>query len=201
LRAASPFATHAERLPFLLSLNAQCTLMEPAAGLYADLSALEAQGGVFLSFAMGFPAADFPECGPVVFGHGHDADAVRDNVKALAENTIAQRADWAAELLAPRDAVARAIGTAERAGKPVVIADTQDNPGAGEHRRFKRHPHGRWHCRAGHLTPISGPQSATGASAIAARLARPCTSGCSDDETAAAREAGSGRLRHRGTGR
>src|SRR5437667_394902 len=75
--ARGPLATHAERLPFLLPLNSQCTLMEPAAGLFADLAALEAQSGVHLSFAMGFPAADFPECGPVVFGHGADAEATQ----------------------------------------------------------------------------------------------------------------------------
>lgn len=126
-----PLATHARRLPFLLPLNAQCTLMEPAAGLYADLATLEAQSGVFLSFAMGFPAADFPECGPIVFGHGADDEAVQANVQALAENAIAQRGEWAAELLSPSDAVRRAMALAERAGKPVVIADTQDNPGAG----------------------------------------------------------------------
>lgn len=131
LRSRGPFATHAERLPFLLPLNAMCTLMEPAAGLFADLMALEAQSGVHLSFAMGFPAADFPECGPVVFGHGHDAEAVQANVQALAENAIAQREDWALELLPPAAAVRHALDLAARAERPVVVADTQDNPGAG----------------------------------------------------------------------
>ncbi|MFO1272558.1 MAG: M81 family metallopeptidase [Rubrivivax sp.] len=129
--ARGPFATHSVRLPFLLALNAQCTMMEPAAGLYADLASLEAQSGVHLSFAMGFPAADFPECGPVVFGHGHDAEAVKANVQALAENAIALRREWALELLAPAAAVERALSLAADASKPVVIADTQDNPGAG----------------------------------------------------------------------
>lgn len=125
--------TAARRLPFLLPLNAQCTQLEPAAGLFAELADLEAQSPVRLSFAMGFPAADFPECGPVVFGHGEDADAVRANVDALAENAIAQRADWRLDALAPAVAVAEALAIAARPGTrgPVVIADTQDNPGAG----------------------------------------------------------------------
>jgi microcystin degradation protein MlrC len=131
LLAGRPLATHAERLPFLLPLNSQCTLMEPAAGLFADLAALEAQSGVHLSFAMGFPAADFPECGPVVFGHGAEAAATQANVQALAENAIALRDEWALELLAPADAVAKALALAAGSTKPVVIADTQDNPGAG----------------------------------------------------------------------
>lgn len=129
--AQGPFATAHRRLPFLLPLNAQCTLMEPAAGVFADLAALEAQSGVHLSFAMGFPAADFPECGPVVFGHGRDADAVQANVDALAENVIDQREAWALDLRPPADAVRQALDLAAAATKPVVIADTQDNPGAG----------------------------------------------------------------------
>lgn len=131
LLSGGAFTTHSARLPFLLPLNAQCTLMAPAAGLFQDLAMLEAQSGVHLSFAMGFPAADFDECGPVVFGHGRDAEAVAANVQALAENAIAQREDWALDLLAPDAAVARALALAEAASKPVVIADTQDNPGAG----------------------------------------------------------------------
>ena len=126
-----PFVKHHERLPFLLPLNAQCTMMQPAAGLYLDLASLEMQSSVHLSFAMGFPASDFPECGPVVFGHGRDASIVRANVQALALNAIAHRADWALELLQPAAAVARALELAADATKPVVIADTQDNPGAG----------------------------------------------------------------------
>ncbi|MDE1950552.1 MAG: M81 family metallopeptidase, partial [Burkholderiales bacterium] len=135
LAAGGPFATHGRRLPFLLPLNSQCTLMEPAAGLFADLAALEAQSGVHLSFAMGFPAADFAECGPMVFGHGRDFETVQANVDALAENAIAAREEWALDLLDPAAAVARALmlaeGLAEGATRPVVIADTQDNPGAG----------------------------------------------------------------------
>ena len=134
LGSAKPrWATHAVRLPFLLPLNAQCTLTEPAAGLYVDLAGLEAQRGVHLSFAMGFPAADFDECGPVVFGHGPDAEAVRAAVQSLADRAIGQRADWALTLLSPADAVSRAMTLAVETGGtgPVVIADTQDNPGAG----------------------------------------------------------------------
>jgi microcystin degradation protein MlrC len=131
LLSHGPFTTHHQRLPFLLPLNAQCTLMEPAAGLFQDLAMLEAQSGVHLSFAMGFPAADFDECGPVVFGHGHDAEAVQANVIALAENAVAQREDWALDLLSPGAAVQQALSLAAQAVRPVVIADTQDNPGAG----------------------------------------------------------------------
>jgi microcystin degradation protein MlrC len=126
-----PWATHQVRLPFLLPLNAQCTLMEPARGVYERLAALDERSGVRLSFAMGFPAADFDECGPVVFGHGANADAVRSAVERIAGEVVELRPQWALELYGPAEAVQRALALAERSDQPVVIADTQDNPGAG----------------------------------------------------------------------
>jgi microcystin degradation protein MlrC len=96
------------------------------------IDALEAQHDVELNFAMGFSAADFAECGPVLFGHGADERVVRDAVQRLhTEVAVTRRAHWSVELHAPRDAVERAIALALQAHAPVVIADTQDNPGAG----------------------------------------------------------------------
>lgn len=123
--------TRHRRLPFLLPLNAQCTLMEPAAGVMRRLAALEAALGVQLEFAAGFPAADIAECGPMVFGHGSDAAAVQRAVDTLHGELVARRADWALPLLAPGEAVREALRRAEGAPAPVLIADTQDNPGAG----------------------------------------------------------------------
>lgn len=119
---------HARRLPFLLPLNVLSTTLEPAASVYRLLADLDARHDVVLSFAGGFPAADIPECGPVVWGYGAAAEAA---VEALFERIAEPRAQWRLELMAPRDAVARALSRAATATQPVVIADTQDNPGAG----------------------------------------------------------------------
>ena len=125
-------AMHAERVPFLLPLNAQCTLMQPAKSIIELIAQMETQQDVELSFAMGFSAADFAECGPVLFGYAADAGMARSAVQRLHhEVSVARRADWTVDLLAPADAVERAIELALHASAPVVIADTQDNPGAG----------------------------------------------------------------------
>ena len=131
-----PFLMHAERVPFLLPLNAQCTLMEPARSVIALIERLEAQHDVELNFSMGFSAADFEECGPVLFGYGADAAVVREAVHSLhTEVAVARRADWTVDLHEPlaavEQAIALALSPATAADKPVVIADTQDNPGAG----------------------------------------------------------------------
>lgn len=123
--------TASRRLPYLLPLNTQCTLLEPARGLMQRLGALEAEHGVQLEFAMGFPAADIADCGPHVFGHGRDAAAVERAVDALAAEVDAVRGRFALQWLAPRNAVQEALRLAQVASAPVVIADTQDNPGAG----------------------------------------------------------------------
>ena len=121
----------AERVPFLLPLNAQCTLMQPAASVIALIDRLEAEHDVELNFAMGFSAADFAECGPVLFGYGANAARVREAVQSLHTEVVSRRAEWSQDLLSPAAAVEGAIALAATAEAPVVIADTQDNPGAG----------------------------------------------------------------------
>lgn len=130
--AAAERAVHAERVPFLLPLNAQCTLMQPAASVIGLIEQIEAQHDVEMNFSMGFSAADFAECGPVLFGYGIDPTRVQRAVRQLyTEVAVTRRADWTLELLEPLAAVEQAIALALEADRPVVIADTQDNPGAG----------------------------------------------------------------------
>jgi microcystin degradation protein MlrC len=118
------------QMPFLIPINGMCTLVEPAGSIYQALAAAEVRHGLSLSFAMGFPAADFAECGPMVWGYG-DSESVTQQVDALADQVIAREAEWAVPLLEPEDAVRQAIALAAKASRPVVIADTQDNPGGG----------------------------------------------------------------------
>ncbi len=85
-----------------------------------------------LSFAPGFPAADFRDCGPSVFAYGRtqaDADAAADTLVALIES---HEDDFDGRIYTPDEGVRHRHGTGEdRRSKPIVIADTQDNPGAG----------------------------------------------------------------------
>ena len=149
----APWHTRARRIPFLLPLNTQCTLMEPAASVIGRLERLESELGIELSFAMGFAAADFTECGPVVFGHGHDAHAVQRGVDALHDEIVGRRREWALDLLDADAAVERAITLARPGAGPVVIADTQDNPGAGGDSNTTGMLHALLRARAGERLP------------------------------------------------
>jgi microcystin degradation protein MlrC len=127
LRAGRKEPLHARRVPYLIALNSQSTFMEPAKSLYERLVALDREYGTVLSFCPGFPAADFDECGPTVWGHGERAQAAVEALYAA----VAEPTQWQGEVLSAHDAAQRALALAETAGLPVVVADTQDNPGAG----------------------------------------------------------------------
>jgi microcystin degradation protein MlrC len=119
------------QLDFLIPLTAQCTMIEPSVALFNRLAALETETGAVLSFAGGFPAADIGDCGPSVFGYGFDAGRVTRAVDELAHAIADVEGDFQAEFLLPDEAVRRAIARGRPGGPPVILADTQDNPGAG----------------------------------------------------------------------
>ena len=124
-------AVAVRRVPFLIPLSSQSTDLEPARAIYAALAALESHDVPTLSFTPGFPAADFPECGPAVFAYGRSAGSADAAADALARLVDACEAQFDLQVLEPEAAVREAMRLALGASRPVVIADTQDNPGAG----------------------------------------------------------------------
>ena len=119
--------------PYLVPVTAGCTLTEPAGGLYRLLEAIEAETGVHLSLNMGFPPADIADVGPTVLAYGADQTSVDAAADRLFQALLDAEGDFAAHHPLPAgDAVAEAIRVAAAgATRPVVLADTQDNPGAG----------------------------------------------------------------------
>lgn len=121
----------ARRLPFLIPLASQSTDLEPARAIYRALAALESGPVRSASFTPGFPAADFPECGPVVFAYGDTDAAAQQAVHTLERLVLGHEGDFDAPVYDADAAVRKALQIAARSARPVVIADTQDNPGAG----------------------------------------------------------------------
>jgi microcystin degradation protein MlrC len=115
---------------YLTSLPSQCTTVAPARDLYQRLEALQARSGVSLDFAMGFAMADIAECGMALVAYGPDASQTQAALADMAGAIRAAEPDFVTEALAPEEAVRRAMARG-RPGAPVVLADTQDNPGAG----------------------------------------------------------------------
>lgn len=118
------------KLDFLIPLVWQCTDIEPANGLYAHLEVIESEDPALwsLSFATGFSPADIREVGPSVLAYASDQSAADLAADELAGVITGDEAAFAGRLYTPEEAVAYGMtGTA----KPLVIADTQDNAGAG----------------------------------------------------------------------
>lgn len=109
---------------YLIPISAQSTMFQPGQALYASLEGIETLSA---DIAMGFPPANAPYVGPAIFAYGRtqsDADQAAD---ALAAQLTRIEGDWDERLLSADAAVAQALATPG----PVVIADVQDNPGAG----------------------------------------------------------------------
>ena len=127
----TPFVHAFRQLDYWMPITSQCTMEGPMAAVMERRAAIEAQtGAVELAWCFGFPYADFADCGPSVVAYAEDqatADAAADG---LLREVAAREASFAGDVLPAAEAVA--VARSENAG-PVVIADTQDNPGGGGH--------------------------------------------------------------------
>lgn len=119
------------KLDFLPPIIGQCTMVEPSKSVYERLAALETGAVSSISYTPGFHPADILECGPAVVAYADDqlsADAVADE---LAAYVLSREAEFAQPMLSPADAVSRARGMHNSAKRTIVLADVQDNSGAG----------------------------------------------------------------------
>ena len=115
---------------YLTPLPSQCTFMEPAKGLYELLERIERDCDVWLDLAPCFPMADFAECQMTAVCYAPDERVAREALAGLAKAVEDAEPKFALTLWTPADAVAHAARHGAP-GAPVVLADTQDNPGAG----------------------------------------------------------------------
>ncbi|MBN8891904.1 MAG: microcystin degradation protein MlrC [Rhodospirillales bacterium 70-18] len=133
IRRGRPWARAFRQVDYWIALPAQCTLMAPMLPVMEERTAIAARPGVAeLAFCFGFPYADFHDCGVALAAYADtqaQADAAADAFKSAID---AREASFAMDILQADTAVREAIAGAGT-GKPVVIADTQDNPGGGGH--------------------------------------------------------------------
>jgi len=126
----TPWAMAFRELDFLIPITSQCTMVEPMAGVMAARAAIEARHAVELAYCFGFPYADFDGCGQAIAAWAETPEAAQAAVDALAADIAVREADFAGGVMEAAEAVARAKAAPRF---PIVIADTQDNPGGGGH--------------------------------------------------------------------
>jgi microcystin degradation protein MlrC len=118
---------------YLVPLHAQFTGAEPCQMLYEQVRQLADENRhEYLELAMGFTAADIADCGPSVVASAPTAERA-----AVLADTMIERFEQAepvfdTRLYRPDRAVRQAMQiSGQQVEKPVVIADVQDNAGAG----------------------------------------------------------------------
>lgn len=114
------------KIGFLVPLPWQCTTIEPARSLYAMLDDTSL---VSASICPGFPPADTAAGGPSILAYAETQAAADAAADRLAAAFAAAEARFAGRFWTADEAVAHAM---QASGKgPVILADTQDNPGGG----------------------------------------------------------------------
>ncbi|WP_433519529.1 M81 family metallopeptidase [Nonomuraea sp. CA-143628] len=119
------------RIPILLPGEKTSTRVEPAKSLYQRIPPIEASEHITdASIWIGYAWADEPRCHASVVVTGTDAEKVRDAATGLAGELWAVRDSFA--FVGPpgtlEEGVERALASP---GKPYLISDSGDNPGAG----------------------------------------------------------------------
>lgn len=134
IKRGRPWARAFAQVDFLIPLTMQCTMVPPMSLVLEERARLAAAHGCAeLAFCFGFPYADFPGCGVAIAAYAEDAEQAERAVAGLNAWLGAHEPDFAGGVATAAEGVAEAIALARGASRPVVMADTQDNPGGGGH--------------------------------------------------------------------
>ena len=129
LERGMPYAKAWRQLPFLVPLVAQATTRPPLDAIYAGLGASPGGDLVSHDIAMGFPASDIFDAGCAMLAYGRSAASAEAEADRLEDALLNSEAELESPQMDEAEAVARAMAGAPQG--PVVLADVQDNPGAG----------------------------------------------------------------------
>ncbi len=121
-------ATAFRQLPYIIPMHAQHTGGGPMRRL-CRLAAGMSGGDTDVELAVGFTGGDIACSGPSILASAVDQATADSAADALLEEALAAEPEFDCTLLAPEEAVKAALDLPR--GRPVTIADVQDNPGGG----------------------------------------------------------------------
>lgn len=130
LKDGRPGGRALRKIPFLIPLNSQSTLVHPSKTV-VQASTKESPDVYCLSYLAGFPSSDLAECGPSALAYAKTQTQAEQAANELQSVIEKLESDFSFPPLNERQAIEKALAIAKSADKPVVIADTQDNPGCG----------------------------------------------------------------------
>ncbi|WP_158970308.1 M81 family metallopeptidase [Chachezhania sediminis] len=121
-------------VPYIAPPSDLCTFLEPARTLLAEAEAMvrTTPGLHAVSQFSGFPLADVPEAGPSIVAQAEDTRTAEEAADRMLQRWIEVEGLLDTPRLPAAEAVAQAMALTQGPGTgPVVISDTQDNPGGG----------------------------------------------------------------------
>lgn len=129
-----PWARAFRQLDFWIPLGSQCTMMPPMSPAMEARAAIAERTGVEeLAFCFGFPYADFVDCGAAIAAFADTQGQADEAADALLADLVARESTFVQHTMPSAQAVAEAMRLAPTRSGPIILADTQDNPGGGGH--------------------------------------------------------------------
>ena len=122
-------------LPYIVPLHAQHTGSPPCDAIYADIAAAGTTATLWADLGIGFPLSDIHHTGPCLVGYGADEAELQQMFDRVFMQICAAEELFETRLWQPEQAVQHALD--HIAGRPpesmrrVILADVQDNAGAG----------------------------------------------------------------------
>jgi len=134
IKRGKPWARAFRQLDYWIPITSQCTMMAPMKPVMDLRDQIGSRQGVAeLAFCFGFPYADFADCGVAVAAYAETEAEALSATDHLMVDLIEREPTFALDVVPAAAAVSEAIRLSNSAKRPVVIADTQDNPGGGGH--------------------------------------------------------------------
>ena len=120
------------QVPFLMPGSTLATTHEPSKTLYGMIADLEQDPEVITASVMqGFVESDVEHMGPTVFAYGTTQEIADQAADKLLTSALELEPQFRSDLPNAAEAVQQAITLTAGEGKPVILADGQDNPGGG----------------------------------------------------------------------
>ena len=116
------------RADFLIPVTAQGTDYQPSKDIYNLINEVSQNDVTSIDLAMGFPPSDIPELGPVIVAYDINKNTAEASVEKVLKKLIEAETLFDDRLVSAEEAVEQAMKLSKG---PAVIADVQDNPGAG----------------------------------------------------------------------
>ena len=116
-----------EEIPYLIPLHMQSTKIEPCREIYEYIKCIQDEHHKWAEFATGFPLSDVSHCRPSLMYYSNKKIPRKNDFKKLLKSIIMLKSKFNSKLYLPN----QAVKFAKSFNHPVILADVQDNPGAG----------------------------------------------------------------------